>query len=127
MRPSRLSRRPWAISLLELVMALAFCGLALLAVVGLQARYQQALVKDDLRSQAEAVAQSLLQRAEASLRTDFAVSVDQPRQLVAPGFEAEVASQQPTPGTKKVEVTVYFQDRQGAQTARLWCIYSDKE
>ena len=52
-------------NLLELILSIAFCALALLAVMGLQARYQRALAKDEIRSQAEAQAQTVLSRVEA--------------------------------------------------------------
>ena len=49
-------KSPRGINLLELILAIALCGMALLAVIGVQWRHHKALQKDEVRLEARAVA-----------------------------------------------------------------------
>lgn len=126
------TRRPWGTNLLELVLAMAFCAMALLAVLGVQSRQHQALQKSAGRERGEQLALSLQADAANRLAEDFWTPVGYSRQPLAeaPGFDSEVqvVDSPPPPAIailRKVTVTVWWTDKQGEQKATLWCYYDN--
>lgn len=103
--------------------------MALLAVAGVQARYHQAVTKDSMRLRARALAASLMDRAEARLRDNFDLDVTEPRGpggLDSQGVYETSVEQRLLPedeNLKRVEVAVFWEDRQGPQSLRLWCVF----
>lgn len=112
-------------TLAEIIIALAVTGLAVLAGVGVQLFAMNAQNKAGLWSEAGMVAKSLMARSQDALQRDFSTSVAAPRGSVPPDldpdgrFEYEVLeSAEPPPlqdSLKRLEVVVYWRDRQGDQ------------
>jgi Tfp pilus assembly protein PilV len=124
-------KSPRGINLLELVLAIALCGMALLAVVGVQWRHHKAMQKDEIRIEARAAAASLLQEVEASLKSSFdgihkvALSPvpaeldpdDRFTYLIDESYEDAESN------LKKVEVQIHWDSPQGPRTEVLWCVF----
>ena len=128
---STIIRQQRGINLLELVLAIALCGMALLAVVGVQWRYHKAFQQDEHRLQARAIASSLMSEFEAGLRTNFDADWSRVRQDVPAeldpksDYEYECAeSIEDTDGNlKRLQLEVFWTDKRGAQSEKLWCIF----
>ena len=111
---------------------MAFCAMALLAVLGVQSRHHQALQKSAERERGEQLALSLQADVANRLAEDFWSTVTSARQPLAeaPDFESEVqVVDSPGPPAvatlRKVTVTVWWTDKQGEQKAILWCYYDN--
>lgn len=119
------------INLLELILAITLCGMALLAVVGVQWKYHKAFQQDEMRLQARAIAASLMDRYEAKLRTNFDGGNQQP-QIAVPAeldpegvyqYECRESVVDPEVSLKRIEIEVRGDDKQGSQSEKLWCIF----
>ena len=128
---SSTTRRQQGINLLELILAITLCGMALLAVMGVQWRYHKAMQKDEVRIEARAVATSLLNEVETSLRTDFDGLYGVPLTPVPPELNRNdkytyqiVESYDDAEGNlKRVEVEVHWKSPQGPRKEVLWCVF----
>lgn len=115
-------------NLLEMVLALAFCAMALLAVLSVQAHTHQALQKNREREKAHTIALSVQAQTANLLAQDFSAPVER---ALSPHegdseYQVEVVSQPNdpvTPTVKKVTVSVWYHDRHGRQRLELWCYY----
>jgi len=113
------------------MLAIALCGMALLAVLGVQWRYHKSLHQDQTRVKARALAASVMSRSEAGLRTNFdgvqALSRGAAEATLDPNgvFEYEILEnyEDAEGNLKKVEVVVHWESDRGPQKERLWCIF----
>jgi hypothetical protein len=128
---SSITRPQRGINLLELILAIALCGMALLAVVGVQWRHHKAMQKDETRIEARAVASSLLAEVESSLRDDFDGVYGVPLSPVLPEldtdnrfqYQIEESYEDPENNLKRVEVSVLWKSPQGPRKEVLWCVF----
>lgn len=102
--------------------------MALLAVLAVQTRYHQAQVKDTLRQRARDLSLDLQAEVAEQLEQDFAADVSRVRSPLSDALDFEAAievepNHPTTPTLKKVTVILWWRDRQGEQTTRLWCYY----
>jgi len=124
-------KRQRGINLLELILAIALCGMALLAVVGIQWRHHKAMQKDEVRIEARAVASSLLNEVETKLRTDFdgvhsvGLSPVEPELNKNGKFSylIEETYDDPENNLKRIEIQIHWESAQGPRKEVLWCVF----
>lgn len=114
-----------ALSLAEVIVALACLAVALLGLVGAQLYVMRAGAKQERFHQASLLAGSQLARVEQKLRDDFSAVVDQPRTTLEPGYEWACRRSPPadaslTAELTRVDVSIYYQDAQGPHEYQLW-------
>ena len=124
-------RRQRGINLLELILAIALCGMALLAVVGVQWRYHKAFQQDEGRLQARAIASSLMSELEAGLRSNFDADWNRVRQDVPPeldpkgeyDYECTESIEDVDGNLKRLRLEIFWVDKRGTQSEKLLCIF----
>ena len=124
-------RQQRGINLLELILAIALCGMALLAVVGVQWRYHKAFQQDERRLQARAIASSLMSEFEAGMRTNFDADWNRVRQTVpleldSKGeyqYECTESIEDGDGNLKRLQLEIFWTDKRGGQSEKLWCIF----
>ena len=128
-------KSPRGINLLELILAIALCGMALLAVIGVQWRHHKALQKDEVRLEARAVASSILDQVEVELRTNFdgiyAIGLSPVSSELDPDgrfrylIEENYADLEGN--LKREQVEIHWESPQGLRKEVLWCVYLRRE
>ena len=117
-------RRRWALTLSEVVLAVAISTIAVFALVSLQLASMRWKTKTSLQQQASLLASSVLDEKVSRLRLDFSYTVDETVHASSvAGFQQEVQAHNEGPENppvlKKLEVTISWKDRQGPQHYRL--------
>lgn len=117
-----LARR--ALTLSEVVLAVAISTIAVFALVSLQLASMRWKTKSSLQQQASLLASSVLDEKVSRLRLDFTYNVDEAAHASSTtGFQQEVLAHSEGPENppvlKKLEVTISWNDRQGPQHYRL--------
>lgn len=117
-------RRRWALTLSEVVLAVAISTIAVFALVSLQLASMRWKTKSSLQQQASLLASSVLDEKVSRLRLDFSYNVDETVHASSvAGFQQEVQAHNDGPENppilKKLEVTISWKDRQGPQHYRL--------
>lgn len=123
--------RPRGINLIELVLAIALCGMALLAVVGVQWRHHKAMQKDTVRIEARAIASSVMNQMETILRGDFdgnhTLELSPAPPELDPGgrfqYLVKESYDDVEGNLKKVDVEVHWESDQGPRKEVLWCVF----
>ncbi|MEW6278052.1 MAG: hypothetical protein AB1758_05470 [Candidatus Eremiobacterota bacterium] len=112
-----------AFSIPEVVLCLGLVSLSLLALIGSMIYGLRANQDAGGSHLAGVAASSLLNQARQSLRKDFSRSVASPRRPLPayPGLEYQLVERtEPGGRLKRLEVTVYWKDRQGPRELRVW-------
>lgn len=125
------TRSPRGINLLELILAIALCGMALLAIVGVQWRHHKAMQKDEVRIEARALASSLMNEVETDLRDDFDGDHAMPLSTAPVELDPEARFQylinesydDAEGNLKKVDVEIQWKSPQGPRKEVLWCVF----
>lgn len=117
--------RAQALSLSEVIVAVALCSFAVFALVSLQMASLRWKTHSSLQQRASLLAASLLDDKVSRLRVNFADSTLNESKHAVPNtpFQQSVevrneGSESP-PVLKRVEVVLYWHGRQGEQTYRL--------
>ena len=121
MRPAR------AFTLVEVLISIVLILVPLLALISAQIYLSKAGAKDEMRVTAAHLAASRLGSIEQQLRTSFAASQAANRAPHAshPDFEIEVQEALTRPDLKRIEVFVYWDDPNGAQSYSAWTYFVD--
>ncbi len=111
-----------AFTLTEVMFCILLAVLGVLAFLSVVSYSLRARNKTSQRHEASVMATSFLNQAELDNWKDFSQSSARPRQPVPghPGFEYAVTDQTEMPDLKRVDVLIYWQDKQGLQEYRLW-------
>ena len=119
MTPRPASRGP---SLGELILSLLLTTLAVLGLVGVVSYSLRAQVKSSQAHVASVIAATRIEDARVTVLKDFALSLDLPRQAAPEqtGFEVAVRETREGDDLKRVDVSVYWTDREGPQQYDLW-------
>lgn len=114
-------RQPRALTISEVIVAVAICAIAVFALVSLQVASLRWKSKSGMQQRASLLASSLLDESVSKLRIKFTDDVNQPIQPVADEepFKSSITVTEEAPQLKKVEVVIYWTDRNGEQKYRL--------
>lgn len=124
------ARGPKGLTLAEVMVALMILTVAIFGLIGARLYALRARSVTVERRAAVVLAAAALEEAERSLRHDFKFPVAMPRAAhpTEPRFEMEVLSQPHASMAtlKRVEVAMYWRDRNGAQQHKVWTWVYDR-
>jgi hypothetical protein len=115
-------RRSSGLSLAELILALLLTLIAVLGLVGVVSYSLRAQAKSSTSHIASVIASNLMEDAQGTCWDNFSAPLTAARQVVPshPGYEFAIAENLENADLKRVEISIYWNDREGARQFDLW-------